>query len=94
MKKLTFLILCAVVLALSACKGDGGNATVSNEEPVRIGFMICDSYELSKERFGPFAAYLSEKTGRKFEMILANTFEFEDLIQQKCRSSRGRHQGT
>jgi len=83
MKKYTFLILCAALLSLSACKGDGGGLVGANEEPIRIGFMICDSYELSKARFGPFAAYLSEKTGRKFEMILANTFEFEDLIKEK-----------
>ncbi len=83
MKKFTFFILCAVLLSLSACKGNNSTPKVSDEKPVRIGFMICDSYELSKARFAPFAAYLSEKTGRKFEMILANTFEFEDLIKEK-----------
>ena len=83
MKKYTFFILCAVLLSLSACKGDGSSPVAGNEEPIRIGFMICDSYELSKARFSPFTAYLSEKTGRKFEMVLANTFEFEDLIKKK-----------
>ena len=83
MKKFTFFILCAVLLSLSACKGNNSTPKVSDEKPVRIGFMICDSYELSKARFAPFTAYLSEKTGRKFEMILANTFEFEDLIKEK-----------
>jgi phosphonate transport system substrate-binding protein len=85
MKKFIFFILCALLLSLSACQGDNSKATtaVSDKNPVRIGFMICDSYELSKARFAPFAEYLSEKTGRKFEMVLANTFEFEDLIKNK-----------
>jgi len=83
MKKFIFLILCALAFSLSACKGGDGSPSSSNEEPVRIGFMICDSYELSKARFEPFAAYLSEQTGRKFELVLANTFEFEDLIKEE-----------
>ncbi len=83
MKKITYFILCAVLFSLSACKGGGDTSATSNEKPIRIGFMICDSFELSKERFAPYAAYLSEKTGRKFEMILANTFEFEDLIKEQ-----------
>ena len=84
MKRFTFFIFAAtLLLTLSGCKGDGNSPALSNKPPVRIGFMICDSYELSKERFAPFTAYLEEKTGRKFEMILANTFEFEDLIKEK-----------
>jgi len=83
MKNQTLFIFCAVLLALSACKGQGNSPAVSDEEPVRIGYMICDSREESQARFAPFTAYLSEKTGRKFEMILANTFEFEDLIKEK-----------
>lgn len=83
MKKITFLILCVVTFALSACGNNETTPTASDEKPIRMGFMICDSYELSKARFAPFVAYLSEKTGRKFEMILANTFEFEDLMENK-----------
>lgn len=83
MKKFTYFILCAVLLLLPACKGQNGGSAVSNEKPIQIGFMICDSRELSRARFAPFTEYLSEKTGRKFEMILANTFEFEDLIKEK-----------
>lgn len=83
MNTLKYFLLCAVLLALTACKDGTSNPTVSNEPPVRIGYMICDSYKESKERFAPFTAYLTEKTGRKFEMILANTFEFEDLVKEK-----------
>jgi len=45
--------------------------------------MICDSRKLSEERFAPFTAYLEEKLGRKVEMILENTFEFERLVKNK-----------
>lgn len=81
MKKTTLILLCLITLALSACNSEEGTPIASDEKPIRIGFMICDSYELSKARFAPFTAYLSEKTGRKFEMVLANTFEFEDLMK-------------
>lgn len=80
--RLLFTLLTAIFL-LSGCKNGGDSAIISDEKPIRIGYMICDSYEDSKARFAPFTAYLSEKTGRKFEMILANTYEFEDLVKQK-----------
>lgn len=81
MTKITLFFLCIVTFALSACSGNESTPAASDDDPIRIGFMICDSYELSKARFAPFVAYLSEKTGRKFEMILANTFEFEELMK-------------
>ncbi len=86
MKNFAFIILSAVLLLLlPACKGATSKSkpAVSNEKPIRIGFMICDSLKESEERFAPFTKYLSEKTGRKFEMILANTFKFEDLLKEK-----------
>lgn len=83
MKKFTFFALCAVLLSLAGCKDQSSSPVISNEKPVKIGFMICDSRKESEERFAPFVAYLSEKTGRKFEMILANTFEFENLFKEK-----------
>lgn len=56
---------------------------ISNEKPIRFGYMICDSRKLSEERFAPFTAYLEEKLGRRVEMILENTFEFERLVKNK-----------
>ncbi len=75
-----FLLLTVI---LAGCGDQPAHRVTDDRKPVRIGFMICDSLEASKARFAPFTAYLSEKTGRKFEMILANTFEFEDLARQK-----------
>ena len=56
---------------------------ISNEKPLRFGYMICDSRKLSEERFAPFTAYLEKKLGRRVEMILENTFEFEKLVRNK-----------
>lgn len=81
MKFKCVLLFCMVLLF--GCKGQGDKPAVSDEKPLRVGYMICDSYEDSKARFGPFNAYLEEKLGRKVEMILANTFEFEDLVRDK-----------
>jgi len=83
MKKCTFFVLCGLLLALAGCNEQGSSSAISNEKPIRIGYMICDSRTLSQARFAPFTAYLSEKLGRKVEMILANTFEFDGLIKNK-----------
>ena len=88
MKKIAQCIfLIAAVLTLQACKNDDGDnssaVSISNEKPLKFGFMICDSRKMSQERFAPFTAYLEEKLGRKVEMVLKNTFEFESLIKNK-----------
>jgi phosphonate transport system substrate-binding protein len=56
---------------------------VTGEKPIKIGYMICNSLEESKERFEPITAYLSEKVGRPFESVFINTHEFEDLVREK-----------
>jgi len=80
------LLLAVIALTLLTACSDQSSGTAdsaADQKPVKIGFMICDNIEASKARFAPFTAYLSEKTGRPFEMILANTFEFEDLAKEK-----------
>ncbi len=52
-------------------------------EPIKMGFMICDSLHETTARFAPIAAYLSEKLGRKVEPVYANTHEFEALVRDK-----------
>jgi phosphonate transport system substrate-binding protein len=85
MKKIALFILLAALLMLQACNDatDKPAAAGNNEQPIRIGYMICDSQKMSQERFTPFTAYLAEKTGRKVEMVLKNTFEFEELIKNE-----------
>jgi len=68
---------------LSGCQGQGDRVSISNEKPIKFGFMICNSRSESKERFEPIAAYLSEKLGRKFEPVLIDTYEFEDYVRDK-----------
>lgn len=77
-------MLVAALLGLQACGGgqDKKTAAESNEPPLRFCYMICDSKQLSAERFAPFTAYLSEKLGRKIEMTLVNTFDVEALAKK------------
>jgi ABC-type phosphate/phosphonate transport system substrate-binding protein len=84
MKKIAQFLLLSALLALQACKGGQETKTVaeSKEPPLRFCYMICDSKQLSSERFAPFSAYLSEKLGRKVEMVLANTFDVEGLAKK------------
>lgn len=81
MKRIAQFLLLAALLALQACKGETDKPAASNLPPLRFGYMICDSREQSQARFAPFTAYLEEKTGRKVEMVLKNTFDFESLIK-------------
>jgi phosphonate transport system substrate-binding protein len=72
-----------VVMLIAGCSGDGGGTIGAEKEPIKIGYMICNSLEESKERFEPITAYLSEKLGRPFESIFINTHEFEDVVRDK-----------
>jgi phosphonate transport system substrate-binding protein len=86
MNKITqYLLLAAALLSLPACSGEQEKKTAaeSTEPPLRFCYMICDSRELSSERFAPFTAYLSEKLGRKVEMVLKNTFDVEAAAKNK-----------
>ncbi len=83
MKILLLSCLLLPLLLLTSCGDEAGQADIGNEKPLRIGFQICDSFKESKERFSPFTAYLQEKLGRPVEMVLANTYDFEDLVKDK-----------
>lgn len=76
-------ILTALCLPFGCGNGAGGPGGSSDEPPIKIGYMICNSLEESKERFEPITAYLTEKIGRPFESTFVNTFAFEDLVRQK-----------
>lgn len=75
---LTVLLL-AVVLLLSACKDKGPS---SSETVYRIGFMNCNTEPETIARFGPLTAYLTEKTGLKFQTVTVNTEDFEERFNQ------------
>jgi phosphonate transport system substrate-binding protein len=82
MKKAWLLIAVIVLATVLGCGGKDGPSG-QDEAPIRIGYMICNSLSESKARFEPITAYLTEKLGRRFESIYVNTFDFEDLIQDK-----------
>ena len=70
--------------AVPESKEQPAATVIDTDKPIlRFGYMICDSRKLSEERFAPFTAYLEEKLGRRVEMILENTFEFERLVKKK-----------
>jgi ABC-type phosphate/phosphonate transport system substrate-binding protein len=75
--------LLASLLFVGCGSGDGGGLVGTDEKPIKIGYMICNSLEESRARFEPITAYLAEKVGRRFESVLVNTHEFEDLVRDK-----------
>ncbi|MDH4318847.1 MAG: phosphate/phosphite/phosphonate ABC transporter substrate-binding protein, partial [Desulfobulbaceae bacterium] len=66
-----------------AVKESEKKVTIDETNPVKIGFMVCNSPLETTGRFAPIAQYLSERTGKRFEFIIANTHEFEDLVRDK-----------
>lgn len=74
------IVLSALCFTLGCQKGA---ATKSTEKPIKFGFMVCNSPSETRGRFEPVMAYLSEKIGRKFELVLSNTHELEDLVKNK-----------
>jgi phosphonate transport system substrate-binding protein len=82
-KNLPAWILVIISFLLVGCQKKEGSVSSQNDKPVRIGYMVCNSVQETRARFEPLTAYLSEKTGRRFESIYVNTFDFEDLVQDK-----------
>lgn len=46
----------------------------------RIGYMICNSLQETRERFEPLTAYLSEKSGARFESVYLDTGDVEGAL--------------
>jgi len=82
-RKYPFFMLFVILSLLVGCERKEGSVSGEEERPIRIGYMICNSLEETRARFEPLTAYLSEKTGQKFESVYVNTFEFEDLVRDK-----------
>lgn len=64
------LLLCLPLLA--ACKESPSGRVY------RIGFMNCNTEAETMARFQPLTAYLSAKTGLRFEAVPVNTEDFEE----------------
>ncbi len=48
----------------------------------RIGYMICNSAQETRERFQPLTAYLSQATGARFEAVYLDTVDVEDALRR------------
>lgn len=90
MKKLKFaLSLCSVILSVSlmlGCQPEGVSTAPKvkvSGEPLKLGYLICNSKEETVIRFAPAAAYIGEKLGRKVIMIPMHTYDVEDDIKGK-----------
>lgn len=57
--------------ALTGCTAEGERQTV------RIGYLLCNSEQETRERFVPLTRYLSEKTGSNCVMVPVEAAEFE-----------------
>ena len=77
------LVTLVIMSLLVGCQRKGGGVSDQDVKPMKIGYMICNSLKETRARFEPLTAYLSEKTGQKFESIYVNTFDFEDLVRNK-----------
>ncbi len=56
---------------LAGCRAEGERQTV------RIGYLLCNSDQETRERFIPLTRYLSEKTGTNCIMVPVEAAEFE-----------------
>ncbi len=79
-KKLT--ILCSLMLLLVSCAGTDTQPQKSAETvpSYRIGYMICNSTQETKDRFIPFNTYMSQKMGVNFEPVYIDTTKFVKQI--------------
>ncbi|MFQ5646780.1 MAG: phosphate/phosphite/phosphonate ABC transporter substrate-binding protein [bacterium] len=76
----------AVSLIVIGCgspnSGSKGERTVvANGEPLKLGYLICNSKEETVERFSAVAAYIGEKLGRKIIMYPMHTYQAQDVIK-------------
>jgi phosphonate transport system substrate-binding protein len=67
----------AALLALAGCRAPGADA------PLRVGFMICNSVDETRERFAPLAAHLAEQLGRRVEPVWLDTADFDEAVRSK-----------
>ena len=70
------ILLCGLCFS---CK----QKSITSQAPLRIGYMICNSLNESRDRFEPITAYLQEKLGRPVESIYINTADVEDAVRKK-----------
>ncbi len=73
------------LIGLMACQQPAKEATAPaiSGEPLKFGYLICNSKPETIERFAAASAYLSEKMGRKIIMIPMHTYEVAETIAKQ-----------
>ncbi|MBI5018130.1 MAG: phosphate/phosphite/phosphonate ABC transporter substrate-binding protein [Deltaproteobacteria bacterium] len=72
-RRVVVAVLVAILAGtLSSCRDPGRS--------FRIGYMICNARQETKERFEPLTAYLSDVTGARFEPVYLDTADVEDAF--------------
>jgi phosphonate transport system substrate-binding protein len=51
-------------------------------QPLRIGYMICDGLEETRDRFEPLTRYLQAQSGIPFEAVYLNTYEIPEAFEK------------
>lgn len=70
---LAVALLC--IAAVWGCRGEGKRQTV------KIGYLLCNSEQETRQRFAPLSRYLSEKTGVEYVMVPVEAADFEQRFQ-------------
>ncbi len=52
-------------------------------EPLKLGYLICNSREETVVRFAPVAAHIGEKLGRKVIMYPVHTYQVKEEVEEK-----------
>ena len=50
-------------------------------EPLKIGYMVCNSRAETMERFQPLTAFLAAKLGQPVEAVAIGTYDFEQAVK-------------
>ena len=75
-RPLSLIAVAAFIAVFQAgCTESGRQAA-----PLRVGYMICNSLEETRSRFGPLSAYLGEQLGREVRPVYLDTVDFEEAV--------------
>jgi len=71
------------ILIMAGCTCENGEPAHERPkgDPIKIGFMICNSRAETEARFGPFTEYMSQRLGRNFVAANIDTTEIEEHVR-------------
>jgi ABC-type phosphate/phosphonate transport system substrate-binding protein len=84
-KAFRFLAAVVVLLGFSGCRPaqtDQDREVAPTGMNLRVGYMICDGIEETRERFEPLNRYLQRETGITLEPVFMNTFDIPGAYER------------